>query len=180
MEESLEYRQQLLQEYKQAALPLLRYLPWLEKAVGTKASSVYDGQDIGAHSMTFPVYDSTLLNFVKEAAKSPLMDRNYRYVYTRNHINSHEDEKRIIQKAGWKDCLLHIGGKNQSYALESGGAGRNLLSCPEADEGNYRILGQAPGLSIEGKWEWERSRYKRKNTFWKRPEKYLWKKASKR
>ena len=137
MEESLEYRQQLLQEYKQAALPLLRYLPWLEKAVGTKASSVYDGQDIGAHSMTFPVYDSTLLNFVKEAAKSPLMDRNYRYVYTRNHINSHEDEKRIIQKAGWKDWDI-LRGILSYYIL--GGRTRATLWSQGVHEGIFCLV----------------------------------------
>ena len=137
MEESLEYRQQLLQEYKQAALPLLRYLPWLEKAVGTKASSVYDGQDIGAHSMTFPVYDSTLLNFVKEAAKSPLMDRNYRYVYTRNHINSHEDEKRIIQKAGWKDWDI-LRGILSYYIL--GGRTRATLWSQGVQEGIFCLV----------------------------------------
>ena len=137
MEESLEYRQQLLQEYKQAALPLLRYLPWLEKAVGTKASSVYDGQDIGAHSMTFPVYDSTLLNFVKEAAKSPLMDRNYRYVYTRNHINSHEDEKRIIQKAGWKDWDI-LRGILSYYVL--GGRTRATLWSQGVQEGIFCLV----------------------------------------
>lgn len=137
MEESLEYRQQLLQEYKQAALPLLRYLPWLEKAVGTKASSVYDGQDIGAHSITFPVYDSTLLNFVKEAAKSPLMDRNYRYVYTRNHINSHEDEKRIIQKAGWKDWDI-LRGILSYYIL--GGRTRATLWSQGVQEGIFCLV----------------------------------------
>lgn len=103
MEQTCEYRQQLLEEYKQTVLPLLRYLPWLEKNAGTPASTTYDGQNISEHSVSFPVYDATLLNFVKEAGKTPLMDRNYQYIYTRNHIRSHEDERQAIIKASWKE-----------------------------------------------------------------------------
>lgn len=103
MEQDVEYRQQLMQTYKQMALPLLRYLPWLEQNVGKAASSIYGGQDITEHSVTFPVYDSTLMSFVKEASKTALMDKNYMYVYTRNHIRSHEDERRLIKRATWKE-----------------------------------------------------------------------------
>ena len=81
MEQSSEYREQLLESYKQAVRPLLPYLPWLEQSAGKRASSIYSGQDIGVNSVSFPVYDGTLLNFVREATKSPLMDRNYAYVY---------------------------------------------------------------------------------------------------
>ena len=77
MEQSSEYREQLLESYKQAVRPLLPYLPWLEQSAGKRASSIYSGQDIGVNSVSFPVYDGTLLNFVREATKSPLMDRNY-------------------------------------------------------------------------------------------------------
>ena len=86
MEQSSEYREQLLESYKQAVRPLLPYLPWLEQSAGKRASSIYSGQDIGVNSVSFPVYDGTLLNFVREATKSPLMDRNYAYVYTRHRI----------------------------------------------------------------------------------------------
>ena len=103
MEQSSEYREQLLESYKQAVRPLLPYLPWLEQSAGKKASSLYSGQDIGVHSVSFPVYDGTLLNFVREAGKSPLMDRNYAYIYTRHRICTHQDERNMIQKAGWKE-----------------------------------------------------------------------------
>ena len=57
MEQSSEYREQLLESYKQAVRPLLPYLPWLEQSAGKKASSLYSGQDIGVHSVSFPVYE---------------------------------------------------------------------------------------------------------------------------
>ena len=96
MEQSSEYREQLLESYKQAVRPLLPYLPWLEQSAGKKASSLYSGQDIGVHAVSFPVYDGTLLNFVREAGKSPLMDRNYAYIYTRHRICTHQDERNMI------------------------------------------------------------------------------------
>ena len=84
--------------------------------------------------MTIPVYDSNLMSFVKEAANSPLMDRNYPYVYTRNHIRTHEDERRIITRAGVKewDILRGIlskyvlGGRTKS-ALWSQGVQENIF-----------------------------------------------------
>ncbi|MCM1112382.1 MAG: hypothetical protein NC399_03910 [Muribaculum sp.] len=109
MEQETEYRRQQLQEYKKMLMPLLRYLPWLEKSAGTSASRTYNGAEMGERVMGFPVYDSTLLGFVREAGKTAFMDRNYRYVYTRNHIRDHEDERRIIQSAEWKDWGILCG-----------------------------------------------------------------------
>ncbi|MBO5336099.1 MAG: hypothetical protein J6A94_03090 [Lachnospiraceae bacterium] len=116
MEQNIEFRQQLVQEYKQNVMPLLRYLPWLEQTMGKNMSTLYSGQDM-THSLSFPVYDGTLMNFVKEAAKSPLMDKNYKYIYTRNRIHNHDDERRIIKAAGWRewDVLCGILSK---YVLE--------------------------------------------------------------
>lgn len=99
MEQETEYRQKQVEEYKNALMPLLRYLPWLEQSSGSSVSRNYSGLDVGERIMSFPVYDSNLLAFVKEAGKSPFMDRNYRYVYTRNHIRDHKDERKIIQNA---------------------------------------------------------------------------------
>lgn len=102
MDKGMEFRHQMVQEYKESIMPLLRYLPWLEQNAGRTVSSIYGGQDI-ASSVSFPVYDGTLMNFVREATKSTLMDKNYKYVYTRNHIRNHEDERKIIVKATWRD-----------------------------------------------------------------------------
>ena len=139
MEQSSEYREQLLESYKQAVRPLLPYLPWLEQSAGKRASSIYSGQDIGVNSVSFPVYDGTLLNFVREATKSPLMDRNYAYVYTRHRIRTHQEERDIIQKAGWKewDILRGILRQNKGKSVERGGIGADLLSGTETDAGEH-------------------------------------------
>jgi hypothetical protein len=92
-----------MNEYKDEVMPLLRYLPWLMQHAGQTASSNYTGDGLGENSVSFPVYDSTMLNFVREASKSSLMDKNYRYVYTRNHIKSHDDERRVIHRATWRE-----------------------------------------------------------------------------
>lgn len=103
MEQEMEYIQQWVTENKQILMPLLRYLPWLQQSEGKSVSTVYSGEGVKLHSVAFPVYDSTLMKFVKEAAKSPLMERNYQYVYTRNHIKNHEDERRVIAAATRKE-----------------------------------------------------------------------------
>lgn len=109
MDQNVDSRQRLVQEYKAAAEPLLKYLPWLEKNAGKSGSSSYQGQGIGKHSMTFPVYDSTLVSFVKEASASSLMNRNYSYVYTRNRIKTHDDERKVISAAELKDWDILCG-----------------------------------------------------------------------
>ncbi len=103
MEREMQHIQQLMMENKQLLMPLLRYLPWLETTAGKQVSTNYQGEGIAEHSVSFPVYDGTLMNFIREASKSPFMDRNYHYVYTRNRIKSHEDERRIIERATWKE-----------------------------------------------------------------------------
>ena len=45
MEQSSEYREQLLESYKQAVRPLLPYLPWLEQSV-SKGQLYVQRQDI--------------------------------------------------------------------------------------------------------------------------------------
>ncbi len=109
MEQEMEYRRRQLEGYKQALAPLLRYLPWLEKSAGTSASRNYSGSEVGERVMPFPVYDSTLLNFVREAGKTVFMDRNYRYIYTRNRIVSHDDERRAIENASLKEWDILCG-----------------------------------------------------------------------
>ncbi len=99
----MEYMHRLMMENKGVLMPLLRYLPWLEQKAGQSVSTNYQGEGLAEHSMAFPVYDSTLMSFVREAGSSPLMDRNYLYVYSRNRIRTHEDERRIISGATWKD-----------------------------------------------------------------------------
>ena len=124
MEQVTEYRQKLIEEYKQVATPLFRYVPWLEKNSGRPGSTNYRGQGFTEHTMSFPVYDSTLMSFIREASGSALMDRNYNYVYTRKNIKNHEDERKLIAAAGvneW-DTLRGILSK---YVM--GGRTRSIL-----------------------------------------------------
>jgi hypothetical protein len=103
VEQDEEYLHRLMMENKDILMPLLKYLPWLMQNAGRTASSNYTGDGLEQTSVSFPVYDSTLLNFVREASNSKLMDRNYKYVYTRNHLKSHDDERRIIGSATWRE-----------------------------------------------------------------------------
>ncbi len=124
MVQATEYRQKLIEEYKQEVIPLLRYVPWLEEHSGKPGSTNYRGQGFTEHTMSFPVYDSTLMSFIRDASGSVLMDRNYNYVYTRKKIRNHEDERKLIAAAGvneW-DTLRGILSK---YVL--GGRTRSIL-----------------------------------------------------
>jgi hypothetical protein len=103
VEQDEEYLHRLMMENKDILMPLLKYIPWLMQNAGRTASSNYTGDGLEQTSVSFPVYDSTLLNFVKEASSSKLMDRNYKYVYTRNHLKTHDDERRIIERATWRE-----------------------------------------------------------------------------
>ncbi len=97
--EDIEYRKQVVQEYKPDVERLIRYLPWLEEKSGSDVSETYTGSGIGEHSITFPVFDSTLLGFVKEVQRTKLLDKNYRYVYSRNRIVTKQDELRAISRS---------------------------------------------------------------------------------
>lgn len=97
--EDIEYRRLIVGEYKPDVERLLRYLPWLEEKVGSNVSEKFNDSGIGEHSIAFPVYDSTLLSFVKEVQRTSLLDRNYRYIYSRHRIRTLEDELRAISQA---------------------------------------------------------------------------------
>ena len=77
--EEIAYRQQVVNEYRADVEKLARYLSWLESKKGKSVQQSYSGSGIEEHSISFPVYDGTLMNFVKEAQRTKLMDRNYRY-----------------------------------------------------------------------------------------------------
>lgn len=133
----MEYREQLVNQYKEETMPLLRYLPWFEKNSGKSMSSSYSNSELDGKTISFPVYDSTLMSFVKEATKSNLMDKNYRYVFTRNHINDHDDERRVIEAATineW-DILCGILSK---YVL--GGYTKGLLWNEAAKEDIFYLV----------------------------------------
>ena len=137
MEQNLEYRQQLLMDYKQTVVPFLRYLPWFEKNAGQKGSTLYEGPDATENAMRFPVYDATLMSFVREISKSSLMDRNYSYVYTRNRIKTHDDERRLITSAELDDWGI-LRGILSKYVL--GGMTKGYLWSQAMQENIFYLI----------------------------------------
>lgn len=95
-------------EYMADVERLSKYMNWIEKKSGKQVHSYYDGEE-GQKLIQIPVYDSTLLAFVKEARKTKLMDRNYRYTYTRYKIKSVDDELRLLRHAHLRDIDLFKG-----------------------------------------------------------------------
>ena len=95
-------------EYMADVECLSKYMSWIEKKSGKKVSGYYDGEE-GQKLIQIPVYDSTLLAFVKEARKTKLMDRNYRYTYIRYKIKSVDDELRLLRHAHLRDIDLFKG-----------------------------------------------------------------------
>lgn len=124
MEKDTESRQRLLKEYGRMVMPLLRYLPWLEKNRGQNVRGFYENPELSKSAMSIPVYDGTLMSFVREAEASGLMERNYLYIYTRNHIKTHGDERRIIASAELKDWDL-LRGILSKYVM--GGRTKSVL-----------------------------------------------------
>lgn len=146
MEQDMEYRQQLAKEYKQQVLPLLKYIPWLESNAGQRSRSYYQGPEFTEHSMSIPVYDGTLMNFVREASNSGLMERNYSYVYTRNRLKTHDDERRVIAAADMRhwDILRGILSK---YVL--GGRTKSVLWSQGVQENIFLLVLQKMQQLIE-------------------------------
>lgn len=95
--------EEMVEYYKPDVEQLTPFIPWLEQQQGKWAATIYSGEGLGEHSVTFPVYDGTLMSFVKTAQKSSLIDRNYVYVYSHNRIRNAEDEKRFIKNATIKE-----------------------------------------------------------------------------
>lgn len=113
-EESL--REQIVNEYRGDLERLLRYLPYLDKRKGKDVQSFYDG-DGTFKVIPVPVYDSTLLQFVKEAKKTKFVFRNYPYTYRRHKLSTPEDERNAIEKCALRDIDI-IRGIISKYVLE--------------------------------------------------------------
>lgn len=93
-------REEIVKKYTGMVEPLFAYIPWLEEKAGTKGGTIYNRDGLSSHSLAFPVYDATLLNFVNTVSKTEMMNRNYAYVYSWNRLRSAEDEIQFIRRAG--------------------------------------------------------------------------------
>ena len=107
--------EEIVARYRIDVMRMARYLPWLESHADTQISNTYQNENMG-HTIPFPVYDSTLLSFVKEFRQTNLLDRNYVYVYSRNHLNSPKDELLFIQDAQITD-MDDLAGILSNYIL---------------------------------------------------------------
>ena len=84
--------------YRKGVDLLMKYLPWLEEKSGEDTA-----QRCQKGTLPFPVYDSTLLNFVKDAQDTKMLDRNYNYAYSRRGWTGVNDEKNFIAGARLQD-----------------------------------------------------------------------------
>ncbi len=134
MENENTYRQELMNKYRVIFKDLFRYIPWFEQKKGEKAFKVYSGDALPSNSISIPVYDSTLLAFVKEMQRSGLMDRNYVYVYSRLGLHTVQDEKNAIESAGLKDIEVIVG-IMAKYVL--GGMTKGTLWTQAEEEGIF-------------------------------------------
>jgi len=135
--EEQKIQEQIVQSYREEVKPLLRYLPWLEEKSGRKMLSSYAGEGIAGHSLTIPVYDSTLMSFVKEVSRTKLMDRNYRYIYSRNRIRTVADEKAVIEKATIRE-MNFLCGILSKYIL--GGMTKTTVWSEGMEQGIYLLV----------------------------------------
>lgn len=94
-----EYRAQLIAEYTEKISPLFRYIPYLKEKEGSNISSLYKDGNKLSNTVPVPVYDSTVLSFVKEAQKTGYMDRNYIYTYNLTGAKNAQDERLYISDA---------------------------------------------------------------------------------
>lgn len=113
----------LVAEYKDTVMSLARYLPYFEKKSGESVMSYYVSENATETTMRIPIYDSTLLSFVKEAEKTKLINRNYDYVYRKYAMRTSNDEIRMIERATIREMEV-FGAILSKYILRGRTRGR--------------------------------------------------------
>ena len=108
--------EEIVARYRIDVMRMARYLPWLESHADTQIANTYQNENMG-HTIPFPVYDSTLLSFVKEFRQTNLLDKNYAYVYSRNRLKTDADELRFIKQADIKN-IDDLRGILSRYVIE--------------------------------------------------------------
>ncbi len=137
MVQDIEYKRQLIKRYREDVEPLFRYISWLDSKKGAKVSSAYKDNDLAAHSMSFPVYDGTLLGFVKEVQKTKLLDRNYLYVYARHSLPTPKDELALIDSVTLVNMEI-LTGILSKYIM--GGMTKGWLWSQAVEEGIFLAI----------------------------------------
>lgn len=106
----------IVSRYKDDVQTLVPYLSWLKEHMQVQVAESYSNSEL-SNSMPFPVYDSNLLSFVKTAQQTGMMNRNYHYVFTRNHLSNYKDELEFIRRAEITD-MDDLAGILSKYILE--------------------------------------------------------------
>lgn len=154
MDRDMLYIHEIVSGYRPDVEMLVRYIPWLESKTGTNVSNMYKGEGIEEHSMSFPIYDSTLMSLVQDARRTNLLDRNYAYIYSRNRIKSAADEQKLISTATIREMDMLKGilskyilggmtkGRLWTEGVSNGSILKVLLKMKEIVEYWDRPLGQ--------------------------------------
>ncbi len=129
MYEGENYAELLTVKYAEDILKLSKYITYFENKKGSDVAQKYEGKE-GEQTLKFPVYDSTLLAFTKEAAQTSLMDPNYIYKYRQYHIATEAAEKKAIKDAKLKDIDL-LRGILSRYVLEGRYKGTRWIEASE-------------------------------------------------
>ncbi len=99
-------REEIIYLYQDDTMRLLKYQNWLEKVNGQNTSNLYTGEGIEETSMAVPVYDSTLLSFIREARDTVFMNKNYVYTFSQHHLRTVKDELDIIDTCTLQDMKI--------------------------------------------------------------------------
>ncbi len=109
-------REMLFDLYLADVEKLSTYLPWLYRVTGQEVARYYEGDGAGT-TLPFPVFDSTLMTFIKDVEQTQFITKDYPYIYTRYHIHTPEDERNLMKKASIYDIDVFRGILSK-YVLE--------------------------------------------------------------
>lgn len=126
-------REIIIEQYSAELKMLLKYLPYLRKMKYNTTANFYEG-DGEHHVIQIPVYDSTLLGFVKAASKTTLVYRNYPYVYNRLKLDTVKKELEAMENGKVQDIDLYRAVLSK-YVL--GGMTKSILWTTAAQEGIF-------------------------------------------
>jgi hypothetical protein len=117
LQENKESISRQVEKYRKDVAELARYRGWLESRSGQDLTKLVDPAEGTQPTMQVPVYDSTLLAFVKSARKTAFIDRNYMYTYRRLRIKDADDELRQISRVQIMEIEV-LGAILSSYILK--------------------------------------------------------------
>ena len=106
----------IIKKYRPDIEKLNKYASWLESKCGKQVCTDFEPDDANL-SLKVPVYDSTLMSFIKTANETQFMNRNYVYTYSKYHIRTIEDELAFIDRAGIAELLM-LGDILSKYVLK--------------------------------------------------------------